>query len=443
MPIRPQHAASLRRNALSLAALALLAGASQQAAADSATATFHTAAPKQIAIRSNGLQYTVPDVPQQGLGASISVDIDAEVSGTIKSWSAWIEAMAEHGNGWVKWTNDKVGQSYPAFERPKTFGSRVHVHVSHATVQPFAVAWCNKLADDLHKSGLSNQQIFAQDRVFRVAFRAVASAEFTGISGTPAPPEVQTPNFDAGLRVVCKAAGGTHPGLPPVAGGFGAAPEARITGITMEVLHTPNPVSCPSAATVRTTYVSDRAGPFTTRVLAASNKVSAPLRFTMGEADRQGSHYVKVHQVPLTIGAPGDPTRLPPGGAVGGQVGGGGGLASPQPGGGELPPGFHRPGGGAAGGLVSPTDPLLFQDSLWAEVVNAAPGSVARSASAAYLVRCPVLNPGLQPTGGGWAGTPGPVLPGAAPAVLPAGQAAGGARATSIRVMPPQMIFTR
>lgn len=92
MQFRPQRAASPRHHALSLAALAMPAGFSHPAVADSATATFHTAAPKLISVRSNGVQYTIPDIPQQPVGASISVDIDAEFAGTIKSWSAWLAA---------------------------------------------------------------------------------------------------------------------------------------------------------------------------------------------------------------------------------------------------------------------------------------------------------------------------------------------------------------
>ncbi len=399
----PSHKATV--SALAAAAAAALSGWATPAHADYVQGVYYSAAPKQLAVRSNGVAYTITDVPGAVMGASAGVTVDADLVGTIKNWSAWLVAKAEHATGAASWSNDKTSMSFPFGNRPKSWASRIHIQVSHATLQNYVVSWCNELANDLRSSGMNNAQIFGQDRSYRIAFQVGTAAEFTSPAAHPAPPEVQNLDYAAGITVVCKASGGINPNIIPI-GPLAPAPQARLTSMTMDVLHNPNPPSCPAQVNVRTTYVSDRAGPFSARVLSASGKVSQPLQFNMGEADRQGALYIKVHQQPMMVGVPGDPTRTPPSGPVGGSGVGSGYAPNPGPiNPNDLPPaGPGNPPRGP-GNVANPTDPRVFQDSLWAETLLAAPGSVQRTDYAGYRVQCPVVQ-GPVPAGPGVIGIP-------------------------------------
>lgn len=154
-------------------------------------------------------------------------------------------AKAEHATASASWSNDKISMSFPFGNRPSSWDSRVSIPVSHPTLQGYVVAWCNELAKDLRSSGMNNAQIFCQDRSYRIGFSVHATAEFTVPAAVPTPSELVPMDFAAGLTVVCKASGGINPDLNPI-GPLAPAPQARLTSMTMDVLHNPNPLSCPT-----------------------------------------------------------------------------------------------------------------------------------------------------------------------------------------------------
>jgi hypothetical protein len=389
------------------------------ALADEMSSSVSSVYPKRIEVLSNGQVYTQPAIPLVSLSASLVVNIDSEFSGRIKSWKAWVSFNPQapaNASAVIHFSQHPHSVSYPAGSRPKTVSTRgVNINVPYGTLAPTLIAHCNALADKLHTQGMSNQEIFSQDRVIPVHVLSNLEADISGI-GTATPPEVGA-NIYKSFELVCKGQGGVNPDIGPVAGGIKAKTEARLTSITASVLHDSHPASCPTEATARVTFVSDTEGPFTWRFTSASGKVSPPIRMEMRASDKQGNLYIRSYDQKFMVGEKPSPTG---GGGSGPGIGGsaaGGGLAgNPQPGPGKSGVGHQQVGGGYAAPAL-PNLPPAHQDGLRAVVLNAAPGSVEHSAPASYHVQCPVVrNPAVG-------NLPGELQGSASPSAQPAGAA--------------------
>ncbi len=422
------------RTAALLAFNAILSGTAWADFEDSMVDAIH---PKSIEVLSNGVAYTQTAAPLVTLSASLVVNIDAGVSGRIKSWKAWLGANPEapgNASANVSFSQHAHSESYPVGSRPKTVGTRgVGVSVPHGSLAPFLIGQCNWLANDLRGKGMSNQAIFSQDRTIPVRVWSGIDAEFSGIAGAPHPAEVGYHKSRI-LELVCKGhTVGKNPGIGPAAGGLKGKTEARLTAVNASVLHNSHPASCPTQATARVTFVADTDGPFTWRFTSASGKVSPPIRLEMRASDKQGDLYIRSYEQKFMVGEAATPAG---GGGSGGGIGGsavGGGFAGAS----RNDPDALPSGGAAASpsqrqvgaGYAAPSTPRLHQDALRAVVLNAAPGSVERSDAASYQVQCPVArNPGV--------GTPAGNLQGAAaPGSAPSG-AAGAPAPGAVKTAP-------
>lgn len=378
-------AAALRPGAIALAAAAML-GLANHAHADEAWARAETVKPATVAVRSNGSAYTQMANPATYLSSDIKVYVDAGVVGRVKSWRTWISLLPADSSGGssAEFPQAKVAHTYDFGYRPKVVDMTTHVELVSGALQGFVVGLCNQHADQLRSQGLNNTQIFGQDRAIAVGVHAHMQAEFTSATQLT-PGEVTLPPT---FQVVCQKQGGAV--LPGVGGVVGKT-EARLTAAALELLHNPHPNACPATVNAVMTFTSDTRGPFSVRARSVTtNQVSAPIQLSMEESDKQGMVYVKQVQRSFLVG--GQPQQ---GGVVGGQAGGGGLLLGQQ-----LPP----PGpGGAPGGVVAPGNPApgnVYRDSLWVEVINAAPQSIVKSPYAQYEIECPTLTG----VGGGGAG---------------------------------------
>ena len=369
------------------------------ALADTALSVVDAIYPKRIEVLSNGVAYTQPAIPLVSLSASLVVDIDAGVSGRIKSWKAWIGLNPKapgNTSANVHFSQHPYSVSYPVGSRPKEVGTRgVSINIPYGSLAPFVTGHCNWLANDLRSKGMSNQVIFSQDRAIVVRVWSTVDAEFTGIAGAPTPSEVGEHNIKT-LDLVCKGQGGVNPDIGPVAGDIKAKTEARLTSITASVLHDSHPATCPTEATARVTFVADTEGPFTWRFTSASGKVSPPIRMEMRASEKQGNLYIRSYDQKFMVGEKPSPTGGGGSGAgIGGSAAGVGLAGNPQPGPGKSGVGHQQVGGGYAAPAL-PNMPPAHQDGLRAVVLNAAPGSVEHSAPASYHVQCPVVrNPAV------------------------------------------------
>ncbi|MCP3984965.1 MAG: hypothetical protein GY723_11285 [bacterium] len=385
--------------AVSFAAM-VLAGTAH---ADTGTAVVGYLATDEFKIGSDGYNY-VSGVQNLSLGgevnATVHIDIDTDVGGAVKSWSTYL-LTARENLLWIHHSETPYSMSYPIGSRPKDVAGNVPVSASFTDT---GVAHCNQLADDLRGQGLSNEQIFGEDRILPFAVRAGLSFDASGAGGSgDAPDEVHIWDHFEHFDLVCqKFEAKLNPDIGPAAGHLRGTSAAHLTSMSLDMIYAKTPTSCPTEVTAKATFVSDTAGDFTTRFRSVFGQVSQPIKLSMGPSDRQGGEYVKTYEQKFMVGEKpmSDPTRTKPARGFSGTAATGfADLPGVHPDD-EIPSGPARPAQAGKGKLAGPTDPGLLKDSLWVELVTASPDSVARSDYAEYKVTCPKLNPTFNPVGG-------------------------------------------
>ena len=203
--VRYRSVGRLGRRAAILLGTALVAtgiAASPSLAAwyDHAAVVSHN--PHVIEVESDGNNYTEPSIPLVSLSADLHVEIDAGISGKVKSWEAWLLAKPQTGS-WVHFSNHAFTKSYSVGSRPKTVNRTETVNIPYGTLAPFLTGHCNVKANQLRAGGMSDAEIFGQDRTIKVELSATADAEYSGVNwGDEVPQEVifNNPSFD----IICK-----------------------------------------------------------------------------------------------------------------------------------------------------------------------------------------------------------------------------------------------
>lgn len=148
-----------------IASLATLAFASGQALADTGSAQVTNATPKPIVVVSNGTEYT--QVNGGELNISGKLIYDGGTAGRVKSWEVWPEittGFGIHQQVANTKTFGKLSQSYGLGNRPKTLNQNVNIKLNMSLVSSYALSMCNLQAASLRDQGMSNAQIFGQDR---------------------------------------------------------------------------------------------------------------------------------------------------------------------------------------------------------------------------------------------------------------------------------------
>lgn len=192
----------------SVAAIAAMA-VSSPAMADSGAITLSSVNPANIEVVGDGNTYTAPAIALVSLASNAHITLDAGVSGKIKNWKAWLKFKAP-GSFWVQFGDDGYSKSYSAGSRPKTVNTNISLKVPYGSLAPYVTAQCNNLANSLRGQGLSNDQIFAQDRTIVVEASGALSWEMSGVAGNGLPQEVQTYKT---FNIVCKNAAPSR--VPP------------------------------------------------------------------------------------------------------------------------------------------------------------------------------------------------------------------------------------
>jgi len=302
------------------AAILWLAGAGlgQPAFATSTeNATLDSVIPLEIPVASNGTNYTT--VPWNGnILAGIHVEIDSGWSGHVKSWETWLELVAAGGDE-IDLPQYGAGDSYPVFQRPHTVDVVEHLLVPAIAYDSFIVAQCNKLADGLRQDGLSDQQIFGEDRAIGLWVSPRLEVDYSGIVNPglqqavgESPPDIQ---------IVCQKWQGS---AVPAAGAFQSG--FQMTGADLHIAPAYRNLTadCPVTVPLVAEFTATNTGNLKFRFVSASGKVSQ-LR-SVNITGKTGGVYKALYeehiQVPLAQAS----------GGSGGQSSGGGGIVDQQPG---------------------------------------------------------------------------------------------------------------
>ena len=153
------------------------------ARADTKEATVVNLVSKQIFLEGNGSRYSHVN-GLANLVADVRVIVDTGTAGRVKSWKVSIGLKPEKADG-RQFHNYGVSKHYAWNERPRRVDRTERVIVPATVWQDFVEGQCNGLADELRGLGLSDQQIFAQDRSLQLLVTTRLDADTTGAgSGT-------------------------------------------------------------------------------------------------------------------------------------------------------------------------------------------------------------------------------------------------------------------
>ncbi|MGF1594059.1 MAG: hypothetical protein ACFCUW_12305 [Kiloniellaceae bacterium] len=136
-----------------------------------------------IEIEGDGKVYTKPVIPLVQIAASVNVTLDAHVSGRIKSYKVWLKFRTENSD-WAEFPQHSTSQSFPLHERPKKLNNNVYVGIPYGSHASYLVAYCNLQANALRHGGMSDQEIFSQDRPIEVGIHSALEYEMSGASAT-------------------------------------------------------------------------------------------------------------------------------------------------------------------------------------------------------------------------------------------------------------------
>jgi hypothetical protein len=403
------------RRPLGLSSAILALAACPPTWADSGSSIIRAVDPAVIEVRSNGTTYEGV-LPQVQLKGQAEVAFDAQISGRVKSWSVWLVAEPMDPTFWnMSFHEHKKTTTYDALNRPKSVSTKTWVAIPHQITRNWAVNTCITMASRLRNEGLSDAQIFGQDREIPYRVKAWHSFETTGIAGAQTPQEVTGVEMAPNFRLVCKASPKNDLALNTHADG----PErthgpALLKAVSISVQAPASPVQCPANATAFFTFRSDgskRPGYVNYRVRGASGKNSQVMTITFRESDREGTDYVRTVVQHFTVGQPPAPAATTPGGPARGRQSGDNNLTSatpPNPDDGVIPGPRGAAGRAVDGAYAAPGGPTpsnVHQDSLWIDVTAAAAGSVMKSDFAAYSVTCAPRTSGVG--AGGLEAVPG------------------------------------
>ncbi|HMA14536.1 MAG: hypothetical protein ACM35H_13900 [Bacteroidota bacterium] len=195
------------------AAAALLASlaAATPALADDGDADITWLNTPVIVVEGNGTVYNKVVQPGQNLTGKIRVQLDAGVSGRVRSWEAW-PTLRAGGGAWkaMKGTGMSHSESYDS-PRPKTVDEEFDFSIPMAYYAETAIAACNDEAANLRAQGLNNAAIFGQHRAALFVVDVGLTYDMSGVAGSESPQEV---GASVERTVTCR---GNPPAQTPVA----------------------------------------------------------------------------------------------------------------------------------------------------------------------------------------------------------------------------------
>ncbi len=193
-----------RRYLLTLGTCLAAFAAADPAMADFAESEVIMLLPANIEVKSVGFNYTEVTAGSTAIQGDMSVVVEAGVSGRVKEWSGWPTlTVNEVGgiSGKFQTNGDSVSYSIP---RPKTVNTSYPFTITRQQYASFMVLACDVKADKLRSQGMSNAEVFGEDRPIVVRVKGALNYEVSGIEGEPVPPEVEPSVSVADVTVICK-----------------------------------------------------------------------------------------------------------------------------------------------------------------------------------------------------------------------------------------------
>lgn len=215
------HTPFLRKSALTVATLGALGLTSPPALADSSSVTVQWFSSPPIVVEADGNDYIGVVSPDSSIEGSLLVEIDAQTSGRVKSWTAKpkLGVLASENQFDVAWATFHQSDTSVAYSvpRPKSVSELAIFSIPSQHYAPFMVVGCNFHAEVLRAQGLGNEEIFAQDRQIKVAVHGGVEYETTGVpSINPVPPETVLWSSYPQITVTCQAAEDLSPFAPDI-----------------------------------------------------------------------------------------------------------------------------------------------------------------------------------------------------------------------------------
>jgi len=383
--------------------------------------------PDRLEIASEDGHYTGAVDGVGTVDTYVELRLDAGNVGRVVDWEVGMKsAAADVGGVWATEMKlpDRLAESYPIGSRPKQLGRDLHLPVAFSAR---GTAYCNAFADRLRSQGLTDGEIFAEDRSIEVRLVPTLVYEMSGPSDIWDHAPVLSPPELALFELRCMASESAPPAPPAPSDEepqrTPQTPLASIAYANLALIQPDGPALCPTDVTAQALFTSDTEGRFVVRLRDAFGHASRAVELEMGAEDFNGSVYVETFEHTFEVGA------TPEGSDLGSDSGsGGGGFLVQQP----ESIGYHPltdegvlhevPDWGGVDDVRDPSHtPGEYKNSVWVEIVKAGAGSVSESDHEPYHVVCqgpqpPVLyvptGPGtvtLDDGGPGGQGTPGGV----------------------------------
>ncbi|MFD2205988.1 hypothetical protein [Kiloniella antarctica] len=177
------------------------------AVADTAKTFLQWMSNPDITVANDGETYTAVVSPTEPLQGAFIVEIDAEVSGRVKSWKSWPSLALQPDDpvtpgNWFPFLNNGDTANYNR-PRPKSVNTAAPFFLDNGNYGFLAVTACNAEATRLSNLGMNNSEIFSQDRDVKIAVRGNLDYDTTGITGTQTPEEVESWNSFKAITVTC------------------------------------------------------------------------------------------------------------------------------------------------------------------------------------------------------------------------------------------------
>jgi hypothetical protein len=160
------------------AAAMILAALGTSAMADSVSGHVSNVSPSVWVVKSNGQDYT--QIGHAG-NATIQAKLvyDTGTAGRVKSWEAW-PTIGEGVHTVAGTKFYRQFDSYGVGNRPKSLNKSLSFGIPFSMIEQKAVQMCNMQASGLRQKGMSNTQIFGQNRDMKIAVDLEFKVEATG-----------------------------------------------------------------------------------------------------------------------------------------------------------------------------------------------------------------------------------------------------------------------
>lgn len=186
--------------------------------ADDASAKTNYVSPQKFTVHSNGSSYGGSNLASNG-SANYRFELDAGVSGRVKSWKIW-PSLGEYDSNRNTFKQLKElahSKSYKLLKRPKKVNRVGGFVISKNTLEQEAVHRCNLMAIQMRSTGKTNTEIFSEDRKLKLFVKMNYQYDMSGVPsiGTNFIEGVPWTMGVNGIEVNCQ---GTRPDIQPATG---------------------------------------------------------------------------------------------------------------------------------------------------------------------------------------------------------------------------------